>query len=119
MYALGCVHYEMLTEAPPFTGPRAQAIIARVMTEEPGSLTRQRKTIPLHVEAVHATLAKLPADRFASAAEFSAALGTPGMALPRGRSAAVTAAAAVRPDQAGSQTVMVVLNWFANLAHAR
>ena len=51
VYALGCVLYEMLTGEPPFTGPTAQAIIARVMTEEPRSLTLQRKTIPPHVEA--------------------------------------------------------------------
>ena len=44
VYALGCVTYEMLTGEPPFTGPTAQAIIARVMTEEPRSLTLQRKT---------------------------------------------------------------------------
>ena len=46
VYALGCVTYEMLTGEPPFTGPTAQAIIARVMTEEPRSLTIQRKSIP-------------------------------------------------------------------------
>ena len=67
VYALGCVTYEMLTGEPPFTGPTAQAIIARVMTEEPRSLTIQRKTIPPHVEAAVLTaLAKLPADRFAT-----------------------------------------------------
>jgi hypothetical protein len=78
IYALGCVLYEMLTAEPPFTGATAQAIIARVMTEEPRSLTLQRKTIPPHVEAaVRHALEKLPADRFASAAEFAAALGNP------------------------------------------
>ena len=55
VYALGCVLYEMLTGEPPFTGPTAQAIIARVMTEEPRSLTIQRKTIPPHVEAAVVT----------------------------------------------------------------
>ncbi|HTX64565.1 MAG TPA: protein kinase, partial [Opitutaceae bacterium] len=81
IYALGCVLYEMLTAEPPFTGPTAQAIIARVMTEEPRSLTLQRKTIPPHVEAaVECALQKLPADRFATAAEFAAALGNPAYA---------------------------------------
>ncbi|HEY2825947.1 MAG TPA: protein kinase [Gemmatimonadales bacterium] len=76
VYALGCVLYEMLCGEPPFTGPTAQAIIARVMTEEPRSITLQRKTVPLHVEAaIHTALSKLPADRFASAKEFADALG--------------------------------------------
>jgi serine/threonine-protein kinase len=75
IYALGCVLYEMLTAEPPFVGATAQAIIARVMTEEPRSLTLQRRTIPPHVEAAVCTaLEKLPADRFGSAAEFGAAL---------------------------------------------
>jgi Tol biopolymer transport system component/tRNA A-37 threonylcarbamoyl transferase component Bud32 len=75
VYALGCIAYEMLVGEPPFTGPTAQAIIARVMTEEPRSITLQRKTVPLHVEAAVLTaLEKLPADRFASAAEFATAL---------------------------------------------
>jgi serine/threonine-protein kinase len=82
VYALGCVLYEMLTGEPPFTGPTAQAIIARVMTEEPRSLTLQRKTIPPHIEAaVTMALAKLPADRFQSAAQFAAALSKPGVVL--------------------------------------
>ena len=75
VYALGCVLYEMLAGEPPFTGPTAQAIIARVMTEEPRSLTLQRKTVPSHVEAaVRTALEKLPADRYAGAAQFAEAL---------------------------------------------
>jgi serine/threonine-protein kinase len=75
VYALGCVLYEMLMGEPPFTGPTAQAIMARVMTEQPRSLQLQRHTIPAHVEAaVRVALEKLPADRFATAAEFAAAL---------------------------------------------
>jgi len=78
VYALGCVLYEMLTGEPPFTGPTAQAIVARVMTEEPRSLTLQRRTVPPNVEAAAMTaLAKLPADRFGSAAQFAEALGNP------------------------------------------
>ncbi len=81
IYALGCVLYEMLTAEPPFTGATAQAIIARVMTEAPRSLTLQRSTVPPHLEAVvRRALQKLPADRFASAAQFAEALGNPGYA---------------------------------------
>ena len=75
VYALGAVLYEMLTGDPPFTGSTAQAIVARVVTESPRPLIPQRHTIPPHVEAAVLTaLEKLPADRFASAAEFAEAL---------------------------------------------
>ncbi len=68
----------MLAGEPPFIGPTAQAIVARVMTEQPRSLTLQRRTIPAQVEeAVLQALEKLPADRFATAAEFAAALASP------------------------------------------
>ena len=78
IYALGCVLYEMLTGEPPFTGPTAQAIIARVMMEQPRSLTLQRHTIPPQLEAVvRKALEKLPADRFATAAQFVEALTHP------------------------------------------
>jgi len=75
VYALGCVLYEMLLGEPPFTGPTAQSIVAKVMTEKPASLTARRDRIPAEVEsAVLTALEKLPADRFGSAAEFAAAL---------------------------------------------
>ena len=75
VYALGCVLYEMLTGDPPFTGSTAQAIVARVVTESPRPMLAQRHTIPPQVEAAVLTaLEKLPADRFATAAEFAAAL---------------------------------------------
>ena len=94
VYALGCITYEMLVGEPPFTGPTAQAIIARVMTEEPRSLTLQRKTVPRHVEAaVMTALAKLPADRFATAAGFAAALSDASVTAthhPTGRATGVS-----------------------------
>ncbi len=78
VYALGCVLYEMLVGEPPFNGPTAQAIIARVMTEQPRSLVLQRHTVPPEIEAVvNRALEKLPADRFASAADFRDALANP------------------------------------------
>ncbi|MCL4864401.1 MAG: serine/threonine protein kinase, partial [Gemmatimonadales bacterium] len=76
IYALGAVTYEMLAGEPPFTGPTVQAIVARVMSEEPRSLVQQRKAVsPMVEDTVLRALEKLPADRFATAAEYSAALG--------------------------------------------
>jgi len=78
IYALGCVVYEMLTGEPPFTGPSAQAIIARVMTEHPRAITLQRHTVPATLEAVVLkALEKLPADRFETAAAFGESLRNP------------------------------------------
>ena len=88
VYALGVMTYEMLTGDPPFTGSTAQAIVARVMTEEPRAITLQRKTVPPHVEAAVLTaLEKLPADRFASAAQFAEALARPGTTTHHPRAA--------------------------------
>ena len=83
VYALGTVTYEMLIGEPPFTGPSAQAIVAKVMTTIPAAMIPQRRTIPSHVEAavLHA-IEKLPADRFATGAEFAAALGNPNFTGP-------------------------------------
>jgi eukaryotic-like serine/threonine-protein kinase len=109
VYALGAVLYEMLTGEPPFTGNTAQAVVARVLTESPRPLAVQRHTIPRHVEAAVLTaLEKLPADRFATAAEFAEALkdktytstvsleaapaGAPGRARPKRRWSRVTIA---------------------------
>ena len=75
IYALGAVTYEMLVGDAPFTGSSVQAIVARVLTEKPQPMLTVRDTIPRAVErAVLTALAKLPADRFASAAEFAQAL---------------------------------------------
>ena len=75
IYSLGAVTYEMLAGEPPFTGPTVQAVVARVMTEEPRPLTAQRRNIPSHVSAaVSLALEKIPADRFVSAREFADAL---------------------------------------------
>ncbi|HSB55321.1 MAG TPA: hypothetical protein VLD58_13245, partial [Gemmatimonadales bacterium] len=81
VYALGAMTYEMLVGDPPFTGSTAQAIVAKVLTEEPAGIVQRRRTVPPAVEAAVLTaLQKLPADRWASAKEFADALdgtGTP------------------------------------------
>src|SRR6184192_4164149 len=78
-YALGVVLYEMLAGHPPFTGLTTQAIIARVMSEEPPPLVLHRKTVPSHIDAAVArALEKLPADRWQTAAQFAEALTAAG-----------------------------------------
>ncbi len=75
IYSLAAVLYEMLGGEPPHSGTTGQAIIAKLMTEEPRRLTALRRSVPPHVEAaVHRGLEKLPADRWGSAREFSDAL---------------------------------------------
>jgi serine/threonine-protein kinase len=75
VYALGAVLYEMLAGEPPFTGPTAQAIVARVMTESPRALAGQRSSVPPALDdVVRTALEKLPADRFVSAEQFARAL---------------------------------------------
>ncbi len=91
VYALAAVTYEMLAGDPPFTGSSVQAIVAKVMSEKPPSLHTVRDTVPAYVEvAVLTALAKLPADRFASAAAFAIALNN--------SSGAATADAILRRD---------------------
>ena len=93
VYALGVVTYEMLTGEPPFSGPTAQAIFAKVMTEKPVPIMIRRDTVPDAVErAVVTALQKLPADRFRNTAEFIAALTATSASSvgPSARSRAVT-----------------------------
>ena len=75
VYALGCVLYEMLAGEPPFNGPTAQAILARHAVDPVPRLRTIRSTIEPAFEAVVVkSLAKVPADRYASAQEFKQAL---------------------------------------------
>jgi len=78
VYALGAVLYEMLAGEPPHTGPTAQAIIAKLLTQPPTRLQVVRGDVPPAVASAVATaLAKVPADRFGSAGAFAAALSAP------------------------------------------
>src|SRR5436190_6348710 len=80
-YSLACVVYEMLVGEPPFTGPTAQAIIARHSLDMVSPPSIVRATIPDAVEgAILRALSKIPADRYPTTALFAEALNTPSAA---------------------------------------
>jgi serine/threonine-protein kinase len=90
IYSLGCVLYEMLAGEPPYTGPTAQAVIAKRFTDPVPAIRRLRPTVPSAVEqALMKALARVPADRFPSAALLADALTRPGDPQPRSPSVAV------------------------------
>ena len=75
VYSLGAVVYEMLAGEPPISGATAHAVIAKLLTERPTRLRTVRDTIPEALDnAVARALAKVPADRFATAGDFANAL---------------------------------------------
>jgi eukaryotic-like serine/threonine-protein kinase len=97
IYSLAAVTYEMLTGEPPHTGATAQAIIARVLTEQPRSVRASRPSVPEHVErALEGALEKLAADRWPSAGQFADVLQGRGGAFVSRRAARDGAANAAR-----------------------
>ncbi len=100
LYSLACVVYEMLAGEPPFAGPSAQAVMARHVVDTAPSLRAVREGIPEGVaRAVTRALAKVPADRFATAREFVQAFEAPS-AGPQERSVAVLPFANMTGDPA-------------------
>ena len=85
-YSLGCVVYEMLAGIPPFTGPNAQAVMARHALDPVPSLRTIRAAVPEPVErAVVRALGKSPADRFHTLDAFAQALTHPAAPRPSRR----------------------------------
>jgi eukaryotic-like serine/threonine-protein kinase len=74
VYALAVVGYEMVAGEPPFSGPTPQAVLAAHLST-PRPLTRVRTGVPGAVsDAIARALAPDPAERFATIADFRAAL---------------------------------------------
>ena len=77
VYALGAVCYEMLAGEPPFTASSAQAVVAKMLASEAPAVRVLRPGVPPAIDAaVHRALARTPADRWPTAAEFARALAT-------------------------------------------
>lgn len=75
LYSLGVVMYEMATGRPPFTGDNPVAIAMQHVGERPLPPSKLRPGLPAELEGIILrALAKAPADRWASADEFLAAL---------------------------------------------
>src|SRR5213592_2006837 len=75
IYSLACVLYEMLAGDPPYVASSSEAILARQSMDPVPRLRTVRETVPAAVEQVIGqALAKVPEDRFATAAAFAEAL---------------------------------------------
>ncbi len=101
IYSLGTVLYEMLAGEPPFAGPTLQAMAARRLSSEAPSVRQYRPAVPEAVDrAVRKALARVPADRFASAGDLARALAPATEAVPAAAPATtLTPAAASRPGR--------------------
>ena len=78
VYALGAVLHEMLSGESPFAAGSPAAVLWRVRNEPATALAMHRVDVaPFLDAAVRRALAKLPEDRFPSAAAFAAALDGP------------------------------------------
>ena len=113
IYSLAAVTYEMLTGEPPHAGATAQAIIAKLMTEEVRPLTVLRHSVPSYVDAaIRRALEKLPADRFATAGQFAEALVTPRVMLPDfGAAPSAPGAATPAPSPAWTRVGRRAIPW--------
>jgi serine/threonine-protein kinase len=101
IYSLASVLYEMLAGETPFTGPTAQAIAAKRMTDPPPSVRTVRPAVPESVDqAIQQALAPVPADRFSGAAQFAQALQPARLTTtPAATVATATAAPAPAPSR--------------------
>ncbi|HEX6106583.1 MAG TPA: protein kinase [Gemmatimonadales bacterium] len=77
LYSVGCIAFEMLAGEPPFAGANLAAVLSRKLTQTARQVRTLRESVSPALEAfVARCLARLPADRFQTAAEAREALRT-------------------------------------------
>jgi len=117
IFALGCVLYELAAGEAAFKGPTPQATLMRRFTGPPRKL-RPMVNVPESLEAaIFRAVARDPTERFASAAEFAAALAgdapaappKPPPALPSSGPAAAPGGTAVAAERKGCFGIVVLL----------
>ncbi|HTC25100.1 MAG TPA: serine/threonine-protein kinase, partial [Gemmatimonadales bacterium] len=75
VYSLGCIVFEMLTGAPPYTGRSISEVATRILRGPIPSVTKLEPSVPPAADrAIARALAKAAGDRFGSMREFAAAL---------------------------------------------
>ncbi|HLW64708.1 MAG TPA: serine/threonine-protein kinase [Gemmataceae bacterium] len=95
IYALGVILYELLTDRRPFEGSTT-AILAHILVKDPIPPRQIRPEVPARLEEICLkAMAKKPADRYASMAQFAAALAEFLRTFSQGANSTVTKAADV------------------------
>jgi serine/threonine-protein kinase len=109
IFSLGAVLYEMLTGLAPFGGHELTAILYQVLNTDPPPPSSRRRQLPTAFDRIVArAMAKDPADRYQSAADFAADLRRHAQPLgPPGLAALVPAEAAA--SRAGEDTVPLIV----------
>jgi eukaryotic-like serine/threonine-protein kinase len=103
LYSLACVLYEMLAGQCPFGGPTAQAILSRHAVDPVPPIRSVRPTVSTQLAfAINRALAKTPADRFQTAAEFDEAMA-------RGLHGSGAAGMSVEQEKIGRQGSVAVI----------
>jgi serine/threonine-protein kinase len=91
LYALGCAAYELLSGRPPFRQAQGLALVGAHLSEPPPALSAERPDLPAAADRVLTrAMAKSPAARYPTCAQFAADLGrslglvpgTPAPAIP-------------------------------------
>jgi serine/threonine protein kinase/Tfp pilus assembly protein PilF len=82
-YSLGCVLYEMLTGERAFTGPTAQAVLAKRFTETVAPVRTLRPNVPESIErALNRAMSTEATKRYPTAALFAQALASGSLTTP-------------------------------------